>query len=324
MKTVPLSIIDNANVYEGRTHADALRETLEVACVADRLGYRRYWMAEHHNLRSTASTASAIVLARIASVTRTIRVGYGAALMQNYSPLALAEQWGTLESYFPGRIDVGLGRTTGADSATSRYLRRGLPSSIDEFSQNYEEFCALLSSSEPSRINAYPETDRKASIWILGSGYYGADFAAEHGLPYAFAGHFAPANASDAIKKYKDNFRPSDDLKQPYAIAAMNVTCAESHREAARLATTQQIYYARMALGDVRLLPEPMNTPHPPQAKSIESATVVGSPTQVADQLAMYVDYADADELMINTMIHDPRARLASVELTINAYAHAS
>src|SRR3989440_5053410 len=237
----PLSILDLAFVPEGGTPADALRNTLDLAQHAEKWGYRRFWLAEHHNMVGIASAATAVVIGYVAAGTRTIRVGAGGIMLPNHSPLVIAEQFGTLESLYPGRIDLGLGRAPGTDQLTARALRRDLATSSENFPQDVLELQALLGDVQPNQtIRAVPGMGTKVPLWILGSSTFGAQLAAMLGLPFAFASHFAPQMMMPALREYRARFEPSAQLDRPYAMVGVNVFAADSDVEAQRVFSSLQ------------------------------------------------------------------------------------
>src|SRR5215467_4280573 len=245
----PLSVLDLAIVVEGSTPADALHNTLDLAQHAERRGYRRFWLAEHHNMTGIASAATAVVIGYVAGGTRSIRVGAGGIMLPNHSPIVIAEQFGTLESLYPGRIDLGLGRAPGTDQRTMLALRRG-PSSADTFPQDVQELQALLGPLQPGQlVQAVPGTGLKVPIWILGSSLFGAQLAGVLGLPYAFASHFAPTNLVDALQIYRDSIQPSPQLGEPYTMAGVNVIAADTDEESIRLFTSHQQRVTDMVRG---------------------------------------------------------------------------
>jgi luciferase family oxidoreductase group 1 len=317
-----LSILDLAPVAEGSTPADALRNTLDLAQHAERWGYHRFWLAEHHNMPGIASAATSVVIGHVAGGTRTIRVGAGGIMLPNHSPLVIAEQFGTLATLYPGRIDLGLGRAPGTDQRTVRALRRG-PSSADTFPADVLELQALFAPVQPGQaVQAVPGAGLDVPIWILGSSLFGAQLAAELGLPYAFASHFAPGALMPALDAYRRGFKSSSQLDRPYAMAGVNVLIADTDAEAKRLFTSVQQQFARMVRGTPGLLPPPVDdieafwTPlEKMQASSMLQYAFVGSPETVRRGLTAFVDETGVDEVMVVTSAFDHRARLRSYEL---------
>ena len=237
----PLSILDLSPIVEGGDASQSLRNTLDLARTAERLGYRRYWLAEHHNMPGVASAATAVVLAHVAAGTSTIRVGSGGVMLPNHAPLVIAEQFGTLEALHPGRIDLGIGRAPGTDQLTARALRRNLASDVDHFPRDVVELMGYFETPEPNQVlRAVPGAGLKVPMWILGSSLYGASLAAALGLPFAFASHFAPAQLDEALALYRERFRPSETLDKPYAMPALGVVAADTDAEARVLFTSIQ------------------------------------------------------------------------------------
>ena len=317
-----LSILDLAFVPEGATPAVALRRTLELAQHAERWGYKRVWLAEHHNMIGVASAATSIVIGYVAGGTRTIRVGAGGIMLPNHSPLVIAEQFGTLESLYPRRIDLGLGRAPGTDYPTVRALRRDLRNA-DTFPDDVLELQRLLGPLQPGQVvQAVPGTGLDVPIWILGSSLYGAQLAAALGLPYAFASHFAPDELDSALELYRAQFRPSAQLAAPYAMVGVNAVVAETDREARRLFTTVQQGFTNLLRGARGLLQPPLDdiaafwTPgEAAHVTRMLSCSFVGSPTTVHEQMSKFLARTRADELIVATGIFDQAARLKSYEL---------
>jgi len=319
---VPLSVLDLVPVREGDTPADALRNALDLARHAEAWGYRRYWVAEHHNMTGIASAATSVVIAHLAGGTRTIRVGAGGIMLPNHSPLVIAEQFGTLESLFPGRIDLGLGRAPGTDQLTVRALRRD-PSAADSFPDDVLELQALFGPVQPGQpYRAVPGAGLNVPLWILGSSLYGAQVAAAFGLPYAFASHFAPDALHHALRMYRERFQASPQLAKPFAMPCVNVIAADTDDEARRLFTTAQQSFTRMIRNTRGLMPPPVDdieafwTPaEKAQVTRMLSCSFVGSPQTVAQGLAEFVRATGADELIVSGPIYDHAARLRSFEL---------
>ncbi|SRR5690606_7715599 len=317
-----LSILDLAFVPEGGTVRDALHNSLDLAQHAEGWGYTRFWLAEHHNMPGIASSATAIVIGYIAGGTRSIRVGAGGIMLPNHAPLIVAEQFGTLESLYPGRIDLGLGRAPGTDMLTLRALRRD-PMSAETFPQDVLELRALLGPERPDRpIQAVPGTGTRVPLWILGSSLFGAQLAAELGLPYAFASHFAPEALHDALEIYRSRFKPSDQLDRPYAMVGANVVAADDDRTAARLFTSAQQSFANLLRGTRGKLPPPIDDieaywspAEKAQASRMLACSFVGSRNAVRDGLARFIEGTGADEVIVVAAIHDHRARLRSYEI---------
>src|SRR5215831_1223172 len=319
---VPLSILDLAFITQGATPADALRHSLDLAQHAERWGYRRFWLAEHHNMAGIASAATSVVIGHVAGGTSTIRVGAGGIMLPNHSPIVIAEQFGTLESLYRGRIDLGLGRAPGTDQRTLRALRRD-PTSADTFPQDVRELQAFLGPLRPGQtVQAVPGTGLNVPIWILGSSLFGAHLAAELKLPYAFASHFAPDALMLALQSYHNEFKPSAQLDRPYAMVGVNVIAAETDAEATRLFTSAQQAFTNAVRGTRRQLPPPIDdiesywSPiEKVQASSMLACSFVGSPETVRRGLERLAEQTRADELMVASAIYDHAARLRSYEI---------
>jgi luciferase family oxidoreductase group 1 len=328
---VPLSILDLAFVPEGATPAQALVRTLELAQHAERWGYRRFWLAEHHNMVGVASAATSIVIGYVAAGTRTIRVGAGGIMLPNHSPLVVAEQFGTLESLYPGRIDLGLGRAPGTDYTTLRALRRD-HTSADTFPDDVLELQHLFGPLQPGQaVQAVPGTGLGVPLWILGSSLYGAQLAAALGLPYAFASHFAPDELDRALAVYRAKFRPSAQLAKPYAMVGVNAVVADSDAAARRLFTTAQQGFTNLLRGARGRLQPPLDdiesfwTPaERAHVVRMLACSFVGSPATVREQLVSFVARTGADELIVAAAIYDQEARLKSYRLLAEAVARAS
>jgi luciferase family oxidoreductase group 1 len=317
-----LSILDLAHVPEGSTPSDALRNSLDLAQHAEEWGYNRFWLAEHHNMIGIASAATSVAIAHVAGGTKTIRVGAGGIMLPNHSPLVIAEQFGTLDALFPGRIDLGVGRAPGTDQRTLRALRRD-PMSADTFPQDVLELQALLGPLQPDQvIQAVPGTDSNVPIWILGSSLFGAQFAGMLGLPYAFASHFAPNALLSALQAYRQRFQPSAQLDKPYAMVGVNVIAADTDEEALRLFTSAQQAFTNMFRGTRGKLQPPIDdietywTPHEKaQAMSMLACSFVGSAQTVREGLEGFIEQTGADELIVASAIYDHAARLRSYEI---------
>jgi luciferase family oxidoreductase group 1 len=324
---VPLSILDLAPIVQGGTAAEALARSLDLARHAERWGYRRYWLAEHHNMPGIASAATAVVIAHVAAGTSTIRVGSGGIMLPNHAPLVIAEQFGTLESLFPGRIDLGLGRAPGTDPLTARALRRGQADSADSFPQDVAELQAYFGAARPGQaVRAVPGAGLAVPIWLLGSSLFSAQLAAALGLPFAFASHFAPELLGQALDIYRDRFRPSDTLKEPYAMAAAAVFAAETDAEARRLFTSLQQSFINLRKGTPGPLPPPVETMEgrwtPIERAGLEHAfseAIVGSPSTVKKGIEDFVSRTGIDEMMVTAAIYDHGARLRSFGIIAEA-----
>lgn len=320
---IPLSVLDLSPITEGSDAAQSFRHTLDLAQHAERWGYHRYWLAEHHGMPGIASAATAVLIGLVAAGTRTLRVGAGGIMLPNHSPLVVAEQFGTLESLYPGRIDLGLGRAPGSDQATARALRRNLASDADEFPQDVLELMDFFSDAPRQAVRAVPGTGLNVPIWILGSSLFGAQLAAALGLPYAFASHFAPAQMMDAIELYRATFQPSARLAKPHVMLGFNVFAADTDDQAQVLATSMQQAFVNLRSGR----PTPLPPPRPGYAGQVGAAeralldsvlacTAVGAPATVREQMQAFIDRTGADELMIACAMFDPAARRRSYELT--------
>jgi len=318
----PFSILDLAFIPAGATAADALHHSLDLAQHAESWGYRRFWVAEHHNMAGIASAATAVVIGYVAGGTRTIRVGAGGVMLPNHAPLIIAEQFGTLESLYPGRIDLGLGRAPGTDQQTVRALRR-TPASADRFPDDVLELQALLGPVQPGQaVQAIPGAGLQVPLWILGSSLYGAQLAAALGLPYAFASHFAPDALLQALEAYRAGFRPSAQLDRPYAMVAANVVVADSDTGARRLFTSMQQGFTHLFRGTRSQLRPPIDdidaywTPaEKVQVDRMLQYSFVGSPQTVRAGLDAFIARTAADEVMVAAGIHDHAARLRSYQL---------
>ena len=323
----PLSILDLSPVVEGGDAGQSLRNSLDLARHAEEWGYKRFWLAEHHNLPGVASAATAVALAHVAAGTSTIRVGAGGIMLPNHAPLVIAEQFGTLAALFPGRIDLGVGRAPGSDQKTARALRRD-PSAADTFPEDVVELMGYFLPVEPGQqIQAVPGAGLDVPIWILGSSLYGAQLAAALGLPYAFASHFAPAELHGALEIYRNRFERSDQLDQPYVMLGINVIAAETDREAKQLFTSLQQAFVNIRSGRPGRLPPPVNDIESrldPAGRAILnqalSCSVVGSPSTVRTGLADFIARTGADELMVTAQIFDHRARLRSFEIVAEVH----
>jgi len=320
---VPFSVLDLSPIIQGGTAADALRRTLDLARLAEHLGYNRYWLAEHHNMPGIASAATAVVIGHVAAGTSTIRVGSGGVMLPNHAPLVIAEQFGTLASLFPGRIDLGLGRAPGTDQLTARALRRGAANSADTFPQDVMELQAYFRPAQPGQaVQAVPGAGLAVPIWLLGSSLFSAQLAAALGLPFAFASHFAPDHLDEALGLYRRDFQPSSVLGKPYAMAAIGVVAAETDAAAARLFTSLQQSFVKLRRGAPGPLPPPVDSMEglwsPLEQAGVSQAfreAVVGSPATVQRGLAAFLERTKVDELMVTAAIHDHDARLRSFEL---------
>lgn len=322
MPLPPFSVLDLAPIVEGATPANALRNSLDLARHVERLGYQRFWLAEHHNAVGIASAATAVVIAHVAAGTSTIRVGAGGIMLPNHAPIVIAEQFGTLESLHPGRIDLGLGRAPGTDQLTILALRRD-PSAADTFPQEVIELQRYLADPIPGQaVRATPGAGTKVPLWILGSSLYGAQLAAMLGLPYAFASHFAPDALLPALAIYREKFEPSEQLSEPYAMVGANAVVADTNEEARHLFTSAQQSFTNIFRGRRGQLPPPIDdiedywTPlEKERASAMLARSFVVSPETVHAELEAFVAETGADEIIVASAIHDHTKRLRSYEL---------
>jgi luciferase family oxidoreductase group 1 len=317
-----LSILELGRVCEGSDRRTALDNARNLARHAEGWGYRRFWVAEHHNMPTVTTAATSIVIAHIAAGTQTIRVGAGGIMLPNHAPYVIAEQFGTLATLFPGRIDLGLGRAPGTDQLTLRALRRD-PGNAENFPADVQELQAFLAPVRPGqRIEAVPGSGTEVPLWILGSSLYGAQLAAELGLPYGFASHFAPDALDAALKIYRERFKPSAQLDKPYALVGVNIIAAPTDEEARFLATSQQMSFANMVRGARKLTQPPIAdieaywTPQEKaQALRMLACSIVGSADTVRSGMRQFVERTGADELMVVSDVFDPALRLRSFEM---------
>lgn len=321
---VPISILDLASITAGSTAAVSLRHTLDLAQHAEKWGYHRYWLAEHHNMPGVASSATSVVIGYVAGGTSTIRVGSGGIMLPNHAPLVIAEQFGTLESLYPGRIDLGLGRAPGSDQLTARALRRGPGSDGQDFPDRLGELRTYFNpiSGSSMRVRAIPGEGLHIPIWLLGSSGFSAQLAAQLGLPFAFASHFAPDFLLQALDLYRSYFRPSEELANPHAMIGVNVICADTDEEAERLATSAYQQFLNIIRGHTGQLQPPVDNME--ELWSIQERAIVkgqlsfsaiGSPKTVRAQLEQFQQMTNADEIIVASAIYDHDARLRSYEL---------
>lgn len=323
-----LSVLDLSPVVEGGDARRALLETAELAKRAEDLGFTRFWLAEHHNMPGIASAATAVAIGFVAGQTRTIRVGSGGVMLPNHAPLVVAEQFGTLEALYPGRIDLGLGRAPGTDGETARALRRYLEAA-DQFPRDVMELQAFLSDPvEGQRVTAWPGAGSKVPVWLLGSSLFSAELAAHLGLPFAFASHFAPELLLQALETYRAGFRPSKALAQPHAMAAINVFAADTDAEAQRLSTSMQQAFAAVVTGKPARLKPPVDdiasVLDARQLAAVQSRltyAAIGGEATVRAKLADFIALTKVDEVMVTGMIHDLEPRLHSLDVTARAMA---
>src|SRR5580692_3474344 len=319
---IPFSVLDLSPITRGDA-GRSLRNSLDLAQHAERWGFRRYWLAEHHSMPGIASAATSVVIGHVAAGTSAIRVGSGGIMLPNHSPLVIAEQFGTLESLFPGRIDLGLGRAPGSDQTTARALRRNLDTDPDQFPHDVIELLQYFAPAAPDqRVIAVPGAGLKVPLWILGSSLFGAQVAAALGLPFAFASHFAPAMMMQALEIYRARFQPSQQLDRPYVMLGFNVFAADSDAQARFLSTSMQQAFVNLRSGRPTQLPPPMGDYEnqlPPAAKAmladVLSCSAIGAPNTVRNALAAFIERTRADELMITAQIFDHAARLHSYEI---------
>jgi luciferase family oxidoreductase group 1 len=322
-----LSVLDLAPIPVGNDAAQSLRNSLDLAQHAERWGYKRFWLAEHHSMPGIASAATAVVIGHVAAGTSKIRVGAGGIMLPNHSPLTVAEQFGTLESLFPGRIDLGLGRAPGSDQTTARALRRSLNSDPDEFPQDVMELMAYFEPlKEGQRVQAVPGAGLNVPVWILGSSLFGAQLAAALGLPYAFASHFAPAQLMQALDVYRARFKPSKHLDEPYVMVGYNVFAADTDEEAQLLATSMQQAFVNLRSGQPKKLPPPvpgyLQQLHPHDRAilaEVLSCSAIGTRDTVRRELKTFADLTGADEIIVASMIYDHAARRRSYEIAAQA-----
>lgn len=321
LSDIPVSVLDLATITEGETPAGAFNRSLKLAQQAERLGYTRYWFAEHHNMESVASAATSVLIGYVAGGTKTIRVGSGGIMLPNHAPLVIAEQFGTLESLYPKRIDLGLGRAPGTDGLTAMALRRNLQSGADNFPSDVMELISYLGPrDEAARVRAIPGEGTEVPVWLLGSSTYSAQLAAHLGLP--FAAHFAPTYLEEAIRLYKENFQPSQYLQQPYAMACVNVIAAGTDAEAAHLATS----FYQIFLGLIRNKRRPLQPPidealldwTPAEQAALQQMmqySFIGSAEKVKEELQAFLNKTGVDEIMVAAHIYDLEAKMKSYGL---------
>ncbi|WP_213956137.1 MULTISPECIES: LLM class flavin-dependent oxidoreductase [unclassified Variovorax] len=318
----PLSILDLSPICEGGDASHSFRNSLALAQHGEKLGYRRYWLAEHHGMPGIASAATAVLLAYVGAGTSTIRIGAGGVMLPNHSPLVIAEQFGTLESLYPGRIDLGLGRAPGSDQRTAQALRRNLDSDSDQFPQDVVELMDFMSKAPRQAVRAVPGMGLEVPVWILGSSTFGAQLAAHLGLPYAFASHFAPQQMMQAIEIYRKTFKPSAQLQKPHVMLGFNVFVADTDAQARFHATSWQQAFVNLRSGRPGRLPAPVEGYYeragPAERAlldSVLSCSAVGSPDTVREQVNAFIARTGADELMITSQVFDHQARLHSYGL---------
>jgi luciferase family oxidoreductase group 1 len=327
-KTKPrLSVLDLSPIAEGSDAAQSFKHSLDLAQHAEKWGFHRYWLAEHHGMPGIASAATSVLIAHVAGGTRTIRVGAGGIMLPNHSPLVIAEQFGTLASLFPDRIDLGVGRAPGSDQLTARALRRNLDSDADAFPQDVMELLDYFSAEPKRPVKAVPGSGLNIPVWILGSSLFGAQLAAALGLPFAFASHFAPAFLLQAIEIYRDTFKPSQYLDKPYLMLGFNIFAAETEQEAMLLASSAQQSFINLRSGRPTKLPPPVANlwdqiggAERAILNQVLSCSAIGTGQQVLDALLTFIARTQADELMITSQIFNHQARLRSYEITAGVY----
>jgi luciferase family oxidoreductase group 1 len=326
---IPLSVLDLSPVTEGSDAAQSLRNSADLARHVEALGYKRFWMAEHHSMPGIASAATAVALAYVGSQTSTIRIGAGGIMLPNHAPLIIAEQFGTLESLYPGRVDLGLGRAPGTDQAAAYAMRRNLASDANQFPNDVVELIGYLKG-ESGRVRAVPGEGLDIPVWILGSSLFGAQLAAMLGLPYAFASHFAPQMMMEAIDVYRRQFQPSDQFDKPYVMLGFNAIVAHTDEEAQLLATSVQQAFVSLRTGNPIKLPPPQpgyadELPLEARAilRSVLSASAIGSPETTRRQLEEFVERTKADELIVTAQVYDHQARLKSYRLLMESVRQA-
>jgi luciferase family oxidoreductase group 1 len=327
---IPLSILDLSPITEGGDATQSFHNSLDLAQHGERWGFQRFWLAEHHGMPGIASAATAVLIGYVAAGTKHIRVGAGGIMLPNHSPLVIAEQFGTLESLFPGRIDLGLGRAPGSDHVTARALRRNLSSDADEFPQDVLELMDYFADSPRRHVRAVPGAGLHVPVWILGSSLFGAQLAAALGLPYAFASHFAPQMMMQAIELYRSTFRPSSQLDKPYVMLGFNVFAADTDDHAHYLATSMQQAFVNLRSGrPTRLQPpsrgylEQLGAQERAMIDQVLACSAIGAPATVAAQMKAFIERTGADELMITSQIFEHAARLRSYEITAGIRAGA-
>lgn len=320
---IPFSVLDLSPVFEGEIPADAFKRTLSLAQKAEALGYKRFWLAEHHNMPGIASAATSVVIGFVAGNTKKIRVGSGGIMLSNHAPIVIAEQFGTLESLYPGRIDLGLGRAPGTDRPATVALRRTLENSGEEFPEQLEELRFFFRETiENQKVQAVPGAGLNVPIWLLSSSGFSAQLAGILGLPFGFAAHFSPEYTLPSLELYRKTFRASDDLQQPYAMVCLNIVAAETDEEAEFLATSQYQSFLNLVRGTPGKIPPPvkdMNAIWNEREKILVASrtggSIIGSKETVQKKLEEYLKETNADEIMVNAMIFDQEKRLRSYEI---------
>ena len=323
---IPLSVLDLVPVSEGSSVAQAMAATALLAQSAEELGCHRFWIAEHHGMEGISGGATAVVLAHVGHATNTIRMGAGGIMLPNHNPFVIAEQFGTLDALFPGRVDLGLGRAPGADGRIAQAMRKDIARASEFFPQDVAELRAIFAKDPAVPVQPTPGWGAKVDIWVLGSSLFGAQLAAHFGLPYAFASHFAPDHLDAALSLYRDRFQPSPDLEQPHVMAAMNVFAAETDRDAATLASSQQQMFVAIRTGRTMKVQPPIpdylaSLPGPAAAMldHLGQANAIGSPATVREKIGRFLERTRADELILCGATFDPEARRHGLKLTMEA-----
>lgn len=328
LKNIPFSVLDLATVVQGKTAADTFKNSLELAQAAERLRYNRYWFAEHHNMISVASSATAVLIGYVAGGTSTIRVGSGGIMLPNHAPLVVAEQFGTLASLYPGRIDLGLGRAPGTDQVTAKAIRGENFHAAHYFPNDVKKLQQFFSSDNAgNEVRAIPGEGLDVPIWILGSSTDSARLAAEMGLPYAFASHFAPSYFLSAIKIYRENFRPSKFLNSPYVIACVNVVAADTDKQADYLSTSVLQFFMGVVTGKRSLLPPPVDSMdgiwsiyEEEAVKQMLTYSFIGGPETIKNKMEAFIELSGVNEVMATSHIYDHHARIRSYELFADVF----
>ncbi|EJF7711767.1 MULTISPECIES: luciferase-like monooxygenase [Providencia] len=324
-KKIPLSLLDLAPIIQGSTAKEAFAHSLDIVQLAEKLGYHRYWLAEHHNMTGIASAATSVLIGYLAANTRTLRLGSGGVMLPNHSPLVIAEQFGTLNTLYPERIDLGIGRAPGSDQRTMQALRRHMNTDIDNFPQDVAQIINWFDAINPDpAVRPVPGFGEKIPVWLLGSSLYSARLAAQMGLPFAFASHFAPDLLLQALDVYRANFQPSQRLSKPYAMVCINIIAADTQREAEFLFTSMQQAFVMLRRGQPSQLPAPVesmeNIWSPAEEFGVQQAlgmSLVGDKAKVRHGLETIFRQTQADEIMVNGQIFDHQARLHSFELAM-------
>ncbi len=329
-KNIPLSVLDLAPITEGSNASQSFKNSVELAQHVEKWGFNRYWLAEHHNMEGIASSATSVVIGHIAGATNHMRVGAGGVMLPNHATLVIAEQFGTLDAMYPGRIDLGLGRAPGSDQATAYALRRTLNMSVEDFPMQVNELQDYFSDEPFSRVKAVPGLGAKVPIWLLGSSGFSAQLAAHKGLPFSFASHFAPAYLFQALKLYRDNFKPSEQLDKPYVMLGINVIAADTDEKAQFIATSQQQQFLKLRRGNPGKLQPPVDNLDelysPAELAAVRETldpktTIVGSPETVRKGIESFIEETKADELIIGSQIFHQEDRLRSFEIVADMMA---